>query len=89
MTLRASATLTPSGFSEWTCLPALRMARLTSVWASGTVRLTTISTSSRFSSWSTRIAGTPNAAACFSAAALRMSATARSSRLPKRCAALR
>ena len=69
ITLRASTMLTPSGFSEWTCLPALSTARLTSVWASGTVRLTTISMSSRFSIWSTRMPGTPNSVARCSAAA--------------------
>ena len=32
-----------SGFSEWTCLPAAIAWSPTSTWASGTVRLTTIS----------------------------------------------
>src|SRR5699024_40156 len=65
----ASAGAVVIGFSVHTCLPAATIARETSAWAVGIVRLTTISTSGWSStSWAVPEAGTRNSAARAAAA---------------------
>ena len=80
----------PSGFSEWTCLPAASACRPTSTCAAGTVRLTTISIAGSASSSSTlaRRQRRTRCARASAASGLR-SATPLMSRIGKSCAALR
>src|SRR5699024_6398191 len=77
----ASAGAVVIGFSVHTCLPAATIARETSAWAVGIVRLTTISTSGWSStSWAVPEAGTRNSAARAAAASGTRSPTMRTTR---------
>ncbi len=71
-----SSALTQSGFSENTCLPAVSAAWLTSKWALGVVRLTTMFTSGSRIKASMASARIPNRSAWVRALSSRRSAHA-------------